>query len=58
MGKEEIISLLIPLGIGFISGLISMGGIKNFNSLIKPFKGEDDIELSIATLIVKQAILL
>lgn len=37
MGKEEIISLLIPLGIGFISGLISMGGIKNFNSLIKPF---------------------
>ncbi len=36
MNREEIISLLIPLGIGFISGLISMSGIREFNSLIKP----------------------
>lgn len=36
MSKEEIISILIPLIGGFISGLVSMGGIKEFNSLIKP----------------------
>ena len=37
MSKEEIISLLIPLVGGFLSGLISMGGIKEFNSLTRPF---------------------
>lgn len=37
MSKEEIISLLIPLIGGFIFGLISMGGFKEFNSLTKPF---------------------
>ena len=36
MSKEEIVSLLIPLVGGFLSGLISMGGLKEFNSLIKP----------------------
>ena len=36
MSKEEIISLLIPLVGGFLSGLVSMSGIKGFNSLIKP----------------------
>ena len=36
MSKEEIISLLIPLVGGFLSGLVSMGGMKEFNSLIKP----------------------
>ena len=35
--KEEVISLLIPLVGGFLSGLISMGGIKEFNNLTKPF---------------------
>ena len=37
MSKEEIISLLIPLVGGFLSGILSMGGIKEFDSLIKPF---------------------
>ena len=37
MSKEEIISLLIPLVGGFLSGIISMGGIREFNSLTKPF---------------------
>lgn len=37
MSKEEIISILIPLIGGFISGLISMTGIKEFNMLKKPF---------------------
>ena len=37
MSKEEIISLLIPLVGGFLSGLISLGGMKEFNSLTKPF---------------------
>lgn len=37
MNKEEIISILIPLIGGFISGVISMNGIKEFDSLIKPF---------------------
>ena len=36
MSKEEIISLLIPLIGGFLSGIISMSGIKEFDSLIKP----------------------
>ena len=36
IGKKEIISLLIPLMGGFLSGIISMGGIKEFDSLIKP----------------------
>ena len=37
MSREEIICLLIPLIGGFISGIISMSGIKEFDSLIKPF---------------------
>ena len=37
LSKEEVISLLIPLVGGFLSGLISMGGMKEFNSLTKPF---------------------
>ena len=37
MSKEEIISLLIPLVGGFLSGILSMNGIKEFDSLIKPF---------------------
>ena len=37
MSKEEIISILIPIIIGLLSGLISIGGIKEFNSLTKPF---------------------
>ncbi len=37
MSKEEIISILIPLIGGFVSGLISMSGFKEFNSLTKPF---------------------
>lgn len=37
MSKEEIISLLIPLIGGFLSGLISMSGIKEFDMLNKPF---------------------
>lgn len=36
MSKEEVISLLIPLVGGFISGILAMGGIKEFDSLIKP----------------------
>ena len=36
MSKEEIISLLIPLVGGFLSGILSMSGIKEFDSLIKP----------------------
>ena len=36
ISKEEIIALLIPLVGGFLSGLVSMSGIKEFNSLIKP----------------------
>ena len=36
MSKEEIISLLIPIILGLLSGLLSMNGIKEFNSLIKP----------------------
>ena len=36
MSREELISLLIPLVGGFISGLISMGGMKEFNLLNKP----------------------
>ena len=37
MSKEEIISLIVPLLGGFLSGLISMTGFKEFNSLVKPF---------------------
>lgn len=37
MSKEEVICLLIPLVGGFISGILSMSGIKEFDSLIKPF---------------------
>lgn len=37
ISKEEIISLLIPLVGGFLSGIISMSGIKEFNMLNKPF---------------------
>ena len=37
MSKEEIISLLIPLVGGLLSGIISMGGIKEFDMLNKPF---------------------
>ena len=36
MSMEEIISLLIPLVGGFLSGLLSMSGIKEFDSLVKP----------------------
>ena len=36
MSREEVISLLIPVVGGFLSGIIAMGGIKEFNSLIKP----------------------
>ena len=36
MTKEGIISLLIPLVIGLISGLLSIDGIREFNSLSKP----------------------
>ena len=37
MSKEEIISLLIPLVGGFLSGLISMGGMREFSLLTNPF---------------------
>ena len=37
MNREEIISLLIPLVGGFLSGILSLSGIKEFDSLIKPF---------------------
>ena len=37
MSKEEIISFLIPLVGGFLSGLISLGGMKEFNMFTKPF---------------------
>ena len=37
LSKEELISILIPVIGGFLSGLISMGGIKEFNMLNKPF---------------------
>ncbi len=37
MSKEEIISILIPVIIGLLSGLISIAGIKSFNSLKSPF---------------------
>ena len=36
LNKEKIISLLIPLTGGFISGLLAMGGIREFDSLVKP----------------------
>jgi len=36
ISKEEIISLLIPLVGGFLSGILAMGGIREFDSLIKP----------------------
>ena len=36
ISKEELISILIPLVLGFLSGIISMGGIREFNSLEKP----------------------
>ena len=36
MSKEEIISLLIPLVGGFLSGIVSMTGIKMFDYLNKP----------------------
>lgn len=35
--KEFVISIAIPLIVGLISGLLSMGGMKEFNSLTKPF---------------------
>ena len=34
--KTLVISLVIPILVGFISGIISMGGMKEFNSLVKP----------------------
>lgn len=37
MNKEEIISILIPVIGGLLSGIISMCGIKEFNMLNKPF---------------------
>ena len=36
ISKEEIISLLIPLSVGFLSGLLAMGGIRAFDSLVMP----------------------
>ncbi len=36
INKEKLISILIPLVLGLLSGIISMGGMKEFNSLIKP----------------------
>ena len=36
LNKEEIISLLIPLSVGLLSGLLAMGGIRAFDSLVKP----------------------
>ena len=36
MSKEEIICLLIPLVGGFLSGIVSMTGIRGFDSLNKP----------------------
>lgn len=36
MSREEIISLLIPLVGGFLSGIISLSGIKNYDLLNKP----------------------
>ncbi len=35
--KELIISILIPLGIGVISSLLSFGGMSNYDFLKKPF---------------------
>lgn len=35
--KNFIISLVIPLLVGFVSGLLSMSGIKMFDTLTKPF---------------------
>ena len=37
ISKEEVISILIPTIAGFLSGIISMGGIKTFDMLNKPF---------------------
>ena len=37
MNREEIVFLLIPLVGGLLSGILSMGGIKAFNTLNKPF---------------------
>jgi len=37
ISKEEIISILIPIIGGFLSGIISLGGIRDFNMLDKPF---------------------
>ena len=36
--KTLIICIVLPLLIGFISGIISMGGMKEFDSLVKPFE--------------------
>ena len=37
INKELIISILIPLGIGIVSSLLSFGGMSEFNMLKKPF---------------------
>lgn len=35
--KSFVISMIIPLVVGLISGILSMGGMKEFNTLNKPF---------------------
>ena len=37
INKELLISILIPLGVGVISSLLSFGGMSEFNTLKKPF---------------------
>ena len=36
ISKEEVISILIPVVGGLLSGLLSMNGLKEFNNLMKP----------------------
>ena len=36
INKELVISILIPLLVGVFSSLLSMGGMKEFNELVKP----------------------
>lgn len=36
ISKEEIVSILIPIIGGFLSGIVSLGGIRDFNLLEKP----------------------
>lgn len=36
INKNLLISIIIPLVVGIISGLISIGGVREYNTLIKP----------------------